>query len=92
MSKVPEPVVEESDRALRCATCQSALTAESAMSQDPDGCLVPYEQATAAYAELPPLKNPIDKNDPRDTAVRICRTAIPLCLPCAKRLFNSEDE
>lgn len=83
----PEPVVTQ-----ECAICHAALTAESAMSQDPDGCLVPYERALDAFAELPPLKEPIDEYDPRDTAVRICRTALPLCLPCAKRLINGEDE
>lgn len=82
----PEPVVTQD-----CAICHAALTAESAMSQDPDGCLVPYERAIDAFAELPPLKEPIDESDPRDTAERICRTAIPLCVACAKRLFNSEE-
>lgn len=83
----PETVVTQ-----ECAICHAALTAESAMSQDHDGCLVPYEQALDAFAELPSLKEPIDESDPRDAAERICRTAIPLCLACAKRLINSEDE
>ena len=75
---------------LECSLCYVALTPESAMSQDPDGCIVPYLQASEAFAELPPPKEPLDKDDPRDTAERICRETLPVCLKCAKELFESD--
>lgn len=69
----------------QCFVCYVPLTPALAMAADPDGYLVPYLQAVEMYEALPPLKDPIDPNDPRDWGVMAFREAIPVCRGCAKK-------
>lgn len=75
---------------LACTTCDTKLTPATAFAWSPDTVMVPYEQAVIEYADLPPLKVPIDPNDRSDDGERMLRTALPLCKRCAKELVDGK--
>jgi hypothetical protein len=76
-------------RQLSCANCFVPLTPALAFSIDPEGFVVPFEQAEEAYAALPPLDPPIDPRDPRDEIAASLREAMPICRKCAREHVSS---
>ena len=77
-------------RPLVCTTCDTSLTPATAFAWSPSNVVVPYEQAVDEYADLPPLKVPVDPNDRMDDGTRLLRTALPLCKQCAKDLVSGK--
>ncbi len=78
------------EKPLVCTTCDTEVTAATAFAWSPSTVMVPYEQAVDEYADLPPLKVPVDPKDQRDDGTRMLRMALPLCKRCAKELVNEK--